>query len=104
MSGTIGGIVSGGLDMGLNMVSGGAWGKATGGGFSGFRVAAPRIMQAATRAKPPELDAKAQADRDEEVRKERERRLLGGRASTILTGGLGDTSTPQLGSSILLGS
>lgn len=52
---------------------------------------------------PPELDARAQAERDEAARKERERRLLGGRASTILTGGRGDLTTPTLGSAILLG-
>ena len=51
----------------------------------------------------PELDTSAQDEREEAMRKERERRALSGRASTILTGGLGDTSKPQLGSAILLG-
>jgi hypothetical protein len=63
----------------------------------------PEMPQAAPIPTAPELDAGAAAERDEAARRERERRLMGGRASTMLTGGLGDTSKPQLASAVLLG-
>lgn len=50
---------------------------------------------------PPELDPTVQVKADEEARKQR--RGVFGRASTILTGGMGDLSTPTLASKTLLG-
>jgi hypothetical protein len=49
----------------------------------------------------PELDAGAQKEREKAALEERRR--ISGRASTVLTGGLGDTSKPQLASKVLLG-
>jgi hypothetical protein len=63
----------------------------------------PEMPKTASIPTVPELDTGAAAERDEAARRERERRLAGGRASTVLTGGLGDTSKPQLASKVLLG-
>jgi hypothetical protein len=51
----------------------------------------------------PELDTGAQAERDAAAAEERRKRSQSGRASTMLTGGLGDTSQPRLASAVLLG-
>jgi hypothetical protein len=44
-----------------------------------------------------------QAERDAAAYEERRKRGQSGRASTTLTGGLGDTSAPTLASKVLLG-
>ena len=51
-----------------------------------------------------ELDSNAQKERDAAAYEERRKRGQSGRASTMLTGGLGDTSAPTLASAVLLGS
>jgi hypothetical protein len=51
----------------------------------------------------PELDTGAAAERDAAAAEERRKRSQSGRASTTLTGGLGDTSAPTLASKVLLG-
>lgn len=51
----------------------------------------------------PALDPAIQAQTQEADRQRRLQLAAGGRASTVLTGGLGDTSTPTTASQTLLG-
>lgn len=54
--------------------------------------------------KAPELNTQADKDaQDAAAAEERRRAAAGGRASTIFTGALGDTSTPNTASKVLLG-
>jgi len=52
---------------------------------------------------PPAIDPAAQAQADQAARDKAIALRSGGRASTILTGGMGDTTTPTTASKTLLG-
>lgn len=52
---------------------------------------------------PPANDAAAQAARDRAAEEERVKRVAAGKAATNPTGGLGDTSAPNLAAKNLLG-
>lgn len=60
----------------------------------------PQPVQAPT---PPAIDPGAQAQADQVARDKAIALRAGGRASTILTGGMGDTTAPTTASKTLLG-
>ena len=75
--------------------------KLAAGLFKGMMPKAPKMPDPAPAA--PANDAAATAERERLAEEERLRRIALGRMSTNPTGGLGDTSAPNLAGKALLG-